>query len=252
MHVFPRPAQPPLVGSRTARLRSSHSYGVVLALVIGSFVLAATLPDDDWAVSALLLAQCATLVTAIWTSGLARANSGGSIAVSGVVLVAAVAPLATDSAAVTGAIALATSVLVALTIAVIALGVADQGTVNAQSVRGAICVYVLLGLLFVFLYGAVAMLGDGPFFAQGTDGTRALRVYFSFVTLATLGYGDYTASSDLGHTLAVVEALVGQLYLVTVVALLVSRIGVAQAGMGRRPRTDGSPHEDEGVPADPS
>jgi hypothetical protein len=58
------------------------------------------------------------------------------------------------------------------------------------------------------------------------DGTRALRLYFSYVTLATLGYGDYTAASNLGHMLAVAEALIGQIYLVTVVALLVSRLRV--------------------------
>jgi Ion channel len=74
----------------------------------------------------------------------------------------------------------------------------------------------------------VAVLGDGYFFAQGTDGTRALRTYFSYVTLATLGYGDYTPSGNLGHTLAVVEALLGQLYLVTVVALLVARMRPAR------------------------
>jgi hypothetical protein len=91
-------------------------------------------------------------------------------------------------------------------------------------VTGAICVYLLLGIIFMFIYGTAAALGDNPFFAQGTDGTRPLRLYFSFVTLATLGYGDYTPASDLGHTLAIVEALIGQLYLVTVVALLVARM----------------------------
>ena len=65
---------------------------------------------------------------------------------------------------------------------------------------------------------------------KGTDGTLATRLYFSYATLCTVGYGDYTAASDLGHTLAVSEALLGQLYLVTVVALLVSRV---------RPRRDG-------------
>jgi hypothetical protein len=80
----------------------------------------------------------------------------------------------------------------------------------------------------VFVYGAVATLGDGSFFLQGTDGTRALRTYFSYVTLATLGYGDYTPAGNLGHALAVVEALLGQLYLVTVVALLVARLRPAR------------------------
>src|SRR2546421_413652 len=106
----------------------------------------------------------------------------------------------------------------------IVIGVVDQDGVNAQSVTGAICIYILIGLLFLFVYGAIAVLGSGHFFAQGTDGTRSLRLYFSYVTLATLGYGDYTPAGDLGHTLAVLEALVGQLYLVTVLALLVSRL----------------------------
>ena len=59
-----------------------------------------------------------------------------------------------------------------------------------------------------------------------TDGTRSLRLYFSYVTLATLGYGDYTPAGNLGHMLAVLEALIGQLYLVTILALLVSRLRV--------------------------
>ena len=70
----------------------------------------------------------------------------------------------------------------------------------------------------------MAAVSSADFFAQGTDGTRSLRLYFSFVTLATLGYGDYTPAHELSRTLAIVEALFGQLYLVTVIALLVSRI----------------------------
>jgi voltage-gated potassium channel len=108
---------------------------------------------------------------------------------------------------------------------VVAATVVAQQEVNVQSIRGAICVYLLLGMFFVFLYGIVTSATSSPFFAQGTDGTRSLRVYFSFVTLATLGYGDYTPRTDLGHLLSVLEALMGQLYLVTVVAILVARIG---------------------------
>ena len=108
---------------------------------------------------------------------------------------------------------------------VIGRGVIDQRQVNQRSVVGAICIYVLLGMMFTFLYGAVAYLGDGYFFAQGTDGTLSLRLYFSYVTLATLGYGDYTPAADLGRALAIFEALMGQLYLVTVVAVLVANMG---------------------------
>jgi Ion channel len=225
-------------GSRASRLRASHSYGVVLALIAGTFVFAASAPDDPWAASVLLLAQSATLVTALWTSGLIRAGSRFVVGLAAFSSVAASLQLVAGGTRLAGTIALLTGLLVGLTILVIALGVMDQGEVNAQSVRGAICVYVLLGLFFVFLYGSLAALGDGHFFAQGTDGTRAVRVYFSFVTLATLGYGDYTPAGDLGRTVAIVEALLGQLYLVTVVALLISRIGLGQRNATRSPRED--------------
>ena len=56
-------------------------------------------------------------------------------------------------------------------------------------------------------------------------GTRSLFLYFSYVTMLTLGYGDYTPANQVGKTFAVMEALFGQLYLVTVVAVLVSSFG---------------------------
>ena len=125
--------------------------------------------------------------------------------------------------------------LVLAIVVVVGRGVLRQGVVNEQSVIGAICIYLLLGMLFVFIYSVVAVLGSGPFFVQGTDGTPALRMYFSFVTLTTVGYGDFTAKTNVGHTLSVTEALLGQLYLVTVVALLVSKIGADPDPGGQAP-----------------
>ena len=77
----------------------------------------------------------------------------------------------------------------------------------------------------VLLERLAALLGSDPFFVQGTDGSTGLRFYFSIVTLATLGYGDYTPAGTGGHLLAVTEALTGQLYLVIVIALVVSNFG---------------------------
>jgi hypothetical protein len=136
----------------------------------------------------------------------------------------AVAQLATDSSAATGVIGLLDVLLVGVTSVVIVLGVRDQYEVNVQSVLGALCIYLLIGLLFAFAYGAIAAIDPEPFFAQGTDGTPALRLYYSITSLSTVGYGDYTAATDLGRMLAVSEALLGQVYLVTVVALVVSRL----------------------------
>ena len=61
-------------------------------------------------------------------------------------------------------------------------------------------------------------------FASGTDGTQNARVYFSFTTLTTTGFGDYTAANRGGRALAVLEMLLGQLYLVTVIGLLVGNL----------------------------
>jgi hypothetical protein len=135
-----------------------------------------------------------------------------------------VVQIVTDNRTLTSIAGAFGGLLVIMIGVVIVRGVISEGMVSQRSVTGAICVYFLLGMLFLFVYSDVALLQSGSFFAQGTDGTPALRLYFSFVTLATVGYGDYTAASNLGHVLSVLEALIGQLYLVTVIAVLVSRM----------------------------
>jgi Ion channel len=212
------------VRSRVGRLRAAHSYRSVLWLILATFIFAATAGDEPWTVSVLLLLEAAMLATALWTSGIARAGSKGLLALIATAVALAVLLLFTAPKDFQGGIGLVSALLVVTTIATIAIGVVDQKDVNAQSITGAVCIYLLFGLLFMFIYTSVALLGSSPFFAQGTDGTRALRLYFSYVTLATLGYGDYTPAGNLGHMLAITEALFGQLYLVTVLALLVSRL----------------------------
>lgn len=215
----------PLHGERVRRLRASHTYRWVLLLIVISFAFAATAPNSAWARSVLVFIQSATLVVALWTSGLAKYARASLILVA-VALALAVLLVLSPSDTLLGLVGLFELALTLGAAAILAFGIIDQGEVNAQSVTGAVCVYLLLGLMFTFVYGAVAVLGSGPFFSQGTDGTLPTRLYFSYITLATVGYGDYTASGDLGRMLAVIEALTGQLYLVTVVALLVSRVGL--------------------------
>lgn len=96
--------------------------------------------------------------------------------------------------------------------------------VRLEAVSGVLCLYVLVGMAFGFIYGAIDNLGGDPFFANGETASVAHCLYFSLTTLATVGYGDFVARSDLGHTLSVSEALIGQIYLVTVVSLIVSNL----------------------------
>ena len=99
---------------------------------------------------------------------------------------------------------------------------------TCETVLGAICIYVLLGMMFAFVYAAINGLGNDDFFVQTNHATTPDFLYFSYITQTTVGYGDFTAAGDLGRALAVVEALTGQLYLVTIIAVLVSRLSGAQ------------------------
>ena len=206
------------------RMRATHSYWAVLGAIFVGFFLAALLPDSAWATSVIVLVQSATLLIAIWTSGWAMSESALPVALASAALVAAVINFFWQGEALTVAVGVVAGLLTFTIAIVVAAGAIAQQEVNSRSVASAICVYMLFGLMFMFVYGVLATLGHAPFFAQGTDGTRSLRLYFSFVTLATLGYGDYTPAGNLGHALAVLEALIGQLYLVTVVAVVVTRL----------------------------
>ncbi len=223
---------------RLERMRASHSYWAVLAAIFVVFFLAALLPDTSWALSVIVLMQCATLLTVIWTAGWAMTEHTLPFAVATAAGGAAVVNLFREGESLTVALGFAAGLLTIAIAVAIARGAVAQNEVNSRSVAGAICVYMLFGMLFMFLYGVLATLGHAPFFAQGTDGTRPIRLYFSFTTLTTIGYGDYTAAGNLGHALAVLEGLIGQLYLVTVVAVVVTRLGRPGRKMPAREEAD--------------
>jgi hypothetical protein len=121
------------------------------------------------------------------------------------------------------------ALLVACAPPAVALGVVRMlrrtREVRVEAVMGVLTFYMLIGLLFAFIYGAIDRLGGDPFFANGATATVSHCQYFSFITLATVGYGDYVARTNVGHTLSVFEALIGQIYLVTVVSLIVGNLG---------------------------
>lgn len=112
-------------------------------------------------------------------------------------------------------------------------GLRDERSVNIQTVFGAISLYFMLGLFFAFLISLVSRHTTGDYFAQHTNGDYSQKIYFSFVTLATLGYGDLTPATAIGRLLAVFETVIGSLYLVTAVSLTVGRLGTSRDGSVR-------------------
>jgi len=214
----------PHLRNRMQRLRATHSYGLVLLLVIATVVFAGVGPNTDWSAAVLVIIESATLAVALWTSGFASRDSIVSLGFSAFAIAVSIALIIWGGSTLTGITALLSGVLTLAIGTAIVVGVVDQGEVNVQTVTGAVCIYLLIGFMFVFIYSSIAAFGSGDLFAQGTDGTRGIRVYFSYVTLTTVGYGDYTMRGSGARMFAVLEMLMGQLYLVTVLALLVSRI----------------------------
>jgi hypothetical protein len=101
----------------------------------------------------------------------------------------------------------------------------SSAQVRLSAVAGVLSLYMLIGMAFAFTYGAIDRFGDEPFFMGGASATVSNCLYFSFTTLTTVGYGDFVAATELGHTLAIFEMLIGQIYLVTIVSLIVSNLG---------------------------
>ena len=90
---------------------------------------------------------------------------------------------------------------------------------------GVVCVYMLIGLFFAFVFAAVGQFESGDFFTTVKDPGYADFIFFSYVTETTIGYGDLVPASQIGRSLAVFDALLGQLFLVTVLGRIVSLWG---------------------------
>jgi uncharacterized membrane protein len=113
----------------------------------------------------------------------------------------------------------------------------EHPVISLNTFYGAICVYLLIAMFFATAYGLIAIISGDQFFAQLTmppkDTPAVDYLYFSFVTITTTGYGDFTAATSVGRMTAVLEAIFGQLYLITVVALVVQNLG-QKSRLGRK------------------
>jgi len=208
--------------------RQRQRYGLLLVALFASLAVqgaVAPSPVQQVVVSALV---GGTLLFAFWAAGVSSRLLALAAALATVALALSIVRAATGDIG-DGATRAMNAFLVALGPPAVALGVVRNlrasGEVRIESVMGVLSLYILLGMLFAFVYGAIDKLGGDPFFASEASATVSNCLYYSFTTLATVGYGDFTARSDLGHTLSVTEALVGQIYLVTVVSLIVSNLG---------------------------
>ena len=216
-------------GQADADRRARERYGLLLAVLIASFVVQGTAPTSDvWRGVVTVLLGAALILSFLAADMPARRLRIAGLLVASVVGAALLALLIGLNEAELGFTAIANALLVALAPPSIVAGVIRSlrahHVVTVQVLFGVLCLYLLAGMFFAFVYAAIDQISGDPFFAGGQAATPARSIYFSFATLTTVGYGDLTAASNVGHTLAVTEALLGQIYLVTVVSVVVANL----------------------------
>ncbi len=211
----------PEAARRSGYEGSGGRYGLLLLVLIATYLLPAfitgVLADDlqvGLAAAVLALALRTSPLPGRWPVLVAAGTAVGSAAAIGALLTATSAGI--------GLADLWKALMLLLTAVLIVRRVVAWPAVTVQSIYGALSAYLVTGLMFATSYAAMQHLGETPFFADGQPASLQTFQYFSFTTLTTLGYGDFTAAANGGRAVAVLEALAGQVYLATLVARLVS------------------------------
>jgi hypothetical protein len=227
------PTGPPRADRSTGRTRPSRvggRYGLLLLVLIGTYLLAAfsgtTLATEVQVVlfaGVLLIALRTSALPAPWPAVI------GAITIIG----SAVTFWTSLSGARDGKAAedLWKALLLLMAVIMVVRRVLAKPEVTVQSIYGALSAYLIVGLMFASGYAALEHLGNSDFFAGQQPANTQTFQYFSFTTLTTLGYGDFTAAESGGRSIAVLEALTGQVFMATLVARLVT----AYRGPARRP-----------------
>ena len=208
--------------------RSRYRYGLLLGLIATSLVFQLAAPFTDWSRLVTVALQGATLLLALRTSGARRPLLWAATAVVLVALGGSTVAAVTGTGSGAESTSIVNLLLVGLAPTAIVVGlwrkVREDGRVTLTTMFGVLCVYLLVGMFFGFIYGSIQAFDSTGVFAQVSHPGQADFLYFSFTTLTTTGFGDLSVATGLGRAAAISEALFGQIYLVTVVAAIVTNL----------------------------
>ena len=201
---------------------SPNSYGLVLLLILLTYVLSVTLMGGR-AISIVVAVQIATIWVVLRAS---EARRRLRVFVSVLAAISAIVAITNafipDQVGGNGFMALVSALLYLGAPFSIVRHLVLRRTVDRETVLGAIAAYLVMGMFFAFAYRALGAIQAGPFFGASGDGTFPQDLFFSFTTLTTTGYGNLIPAGNPGQSFAVLEMLVGQLFLITAVAKAVN------------------------------
>lgn len=204
--------------------RIADAYGLVLFLILVTFVVMMTLPPEGWGgrVAAIAVAGL-TAIVALTSSDVRPARVRLAVLVAIAAVAAGVIAKVIPSDRLLSLAFAAASILLAIAAATILRRViVGASEVDFRTILGAISVFTLLGLLFAFLYVAFGRWSHTDFFTGVANAQSSDYLFFSYTTLTTTGYGNLVPAGRVGQSFAVFEMLMGQIFLVTLVAGLVT------------------------------
>lgn len=202
--------------------RISDAFGLVLVLVLVTYVLTSLMSNRGWDAVVLTIATCATSVVALISSHSGARAVRAALALSAVTVILAAASAMSDDHTWLEFASLLQITLLAAAMGAVLRRILSASEIGSRTILGALSVYTVLGILFTFLYGAVDRIQGGPFFAGVANPNGSDFLFFSYTTLTTTGYGDLVPGGQPGRMLAGLEMMIGQIFLVTLVAGLVS------------------------------
>jgi hypothetical protein len=201
---------------------SPNSYGLVLLLILATYVLSVTITRGR-GVSVLVAVQIATIWVVLRAS---EARRRLRVVVSLLAVLSAIVAIVNvflpGQVGDNGFMAVVSALLYLGAPFSIVRHLVLRRTVDRETVLGAIAAYLVMGMFFAFVYRALGAIQGGTFFGAAGDGTFAQDLFFSFTTLTTTGYGNLIPAGNPGQSFAVLEMLIGQLFLVTAVAKAVN------------------------------
>ena len=201
---------------------TEDSYGFVLLLVMVTYTVSVSV-TQTWAGSIVLTVQLATVWFTLRTS---QARPVVRRIADIVLCLAAVAAVLSffvhQSGNERGGIFVVCSLLYLIAPFSIVRHLMLRRDIDTETLLGAVSAYLLIGMFFAFAYQAAGEFGSVPFFGAAGHGSLSQDLFFSFVTMTTVGYGNLVPAANPGQTLAVLEALIGQLFLVVAVGKIIS------------------------------
>jgi hypothetical protein len=202
--------------------RVTDAFGLVLGLVLLTFVLTSLVSNSGVGSVAILLATGATSIVALTSSYSPPHHVHIAIYLSALSLVLAIVTAVGGAHLWLNLAALIQVGLLGAAMIAVLIRVVSTAEVNLRTILGAISVYTVLGLLFGFVYEAVSRVQGTPFFEGLAHTHHGDFLFFSYTTLTTTGYGNLVPAGQPGEMIATLEMLIGQIFLVTLVAGLVA------------------------------